>query len=121
WALEPLADQIAQALERSRSYATEHRIAAVLQESLLPSALRNVGPARVAARYLPAATEASVGGDWFEMVDLPGERLAVAVGDVVGSGIGAAAAMGQIRSAVRVLGLAWKHPEERLVAYVVVA
>ena len=114
WALETLADQVAQALERSRSYAAEHRIAAVLQESLLPSALRNVGPARVAARYLPAATEASVGGDWFEMLDLPGERLAVSVGDVVGSGIGAAAAMGQIRSAVRVLALAGKHPMELL-------
>jgi anti-sigma regulatory factor (Ser/Thr protein kinase) len=114
WALETLADQVAQALERSRSHAAEHRIAAVLQESLLPSAFRNVGPARVAARYLPAATEASVGGDWFEMLDLPGERLAVAVGDVVGSGIGAAAAMGQIRSAVRVLALAGKHPMELL-------
>ena len=114
WAFETLADQVAQALERSRSYAAEHRIAAVLQESLLPNAVRNVGPARVAARYLPAATEASVGGDWFEMLDLPGERLAVAVGDVVGSGIGAAAAMGQIRSAVRVLALAGKHPMELL-------
>ena len=114
WALETLAFQVAQALERSRSYANEHRIAAVLQESLLPSAQRNVGPARVAARYLPAATEASVGGDWFETVDLPGERLAVAVGDVVGSGIGAAAAMGQIRSAVRVLALAGKRPMELL-------
>jgi GAF domain-containing protein/anti-sigma regulatory factor (Ser/Thr protein kinase) len=112
--LETIATLVAQALERARLHATEHRVAMVLQESLLPQALRSVGPARVAARYLAAATEASVGGDWFEIVDLPDECIGIAVGDVVGSGILAATAMGQLRSALRALALAGKKPGEIL-------
>ncbi len=112
--LATIATLVAQALERARLYATEHRVAQVLQESLLPQALRSVGPARVAARYLAAATEASVGGDWFEIVDLPDECIGIAVGDVVGNGILAATAMGQLRSALRALALAGKKPGEIL-------
>ncbi|HEY7478776.1 MAG TPA: SpoIIE family protein phosphatase [Actinomycetota bacterium] len=115
-ALLTIANLVSQALERARLYAAEHRVAQVLQESLLPQALRSVGPARVAARYLAAEEYASVGGDWFEIVDLPDDRIGIAVGDVVGNGIVAATAMGQLRSGVRALALAGKRPGEVLAA-----
>lgn len=92
----------AQALERAELYETEHEIAAVLQRSLLPAELPLVAGLDAAARYLPAAGEGvEAGGDWYEVIRLPGGRAGVAVGDVVGRGARAAAVMGQLRSALR--------------------
>lgn len=71
-----------------------------VQRSLLPRELPEVPGWSVHARYTPAAG-GRVGGDWYDAIDLPDGRLAVVVGDVVGHGIGAAAAMGQLRNALR--------------------
>lgn len=59
-----------------------------------------VGHHRAAVRYRPAVGALNVCGDWYDLVDLPGDRIAVAVGDVVGHGLGAACVMGQLRSAL---------------------
>jgi PAS domain-containing protein len=74
-------------------------VALSLQEAMLP-APRPVGRHRAAVRYRPAAGTLHVGGDWYDLADLPGDRIAVAVGDVVGHGLAAAGVMGQLRSAL---------------------
>ncbi|GGV06689.1 hypothetical protein GCM10010275_53480 [Streptomyces litmocidini] len=82
-----------------RAHAREREVALALQEAMLPAPtpLRNH---RVAVRYRPAVGALNVCGDWYDLVDLPGDRIAVAVGDVVGHGLGAACVMGQLRSAL---------------------
>ena len=117
--LESLASQCAQALERARLYEAERRVAATLQRSLLPQRLPNVESVEFAVRYLPAAGLAA-GGDFYEAIRLPEGRVGVAVGDVVGRGANAAAAMGQLRSALRAFAMAGAGPAEvlgRLSAY----
>jgi serine phosphatase RsbU (regulator of sigma subunit) len=81
-----------------RAHAHEREVALSLQESMLP-APRPVGH-RAAVRYRPAVGALNVCGDWYDLVDLPGDRIAVAVGDVVGHGLSAAGVMGQLRSAL---------------------
>ncbi|WP_320781612.1 PP2C family protein-serine/threonine phosphatase [Streptomyces sp. CRN 30] len=82
-----------------RAHAREREIALSLQRAMLPPH-RQRGRHEVAVRYRPASTALNVCGDWYELVDLPGGRLAVAVGDVVGHGLPAAGVMGQLRSAL---------------------
>ncbi|MCW2933843.1 MAG: rsbU [Actinomycetia bacterium] len=78
---------------------------AALQEALLPTALPVLPRARIAARYLVAPAGQAAGGDWFDAMPLPGGSVGLVVGDVVGHGVGAAAAMGQLRAVLRhVLG-----------------
>ncbi|MFF1640381.1 PP2C family protein-serine/threonine phosphatase [Streptomyces sp. NPDC058246] len=74
-------------------------VALSLQEAMLP-APRPVGRHRAAVRYRPAVGALNVCGDWYELLDLPGGRIAVAIGDVVGKGLTAACVMGQLRSAL---------------------
>ncbi|MFC4611344.1 PP2C family protein-serine/threonine phosphatase [Streptomyces maoxianensis] len=74
-------------------------VALSLQEAMLP-APRPVGRHGTAVRYRPAVGALEVGGDWYDLVDLGGDRIAVAVGDVVGHGLSAAGVMGQLRSAL---------------------
>jgi anti-sigma regulatory factor (Ser/Thr protein kinase)/anti-anti-sigma regulatory factor len=69
-----------------------------LQQALLPAGLPVLPQARIAARYLPAAREHAAGGDWFDAVVLPRGLVALVVGDVPGGGVGAVAAMGQLRA-----------------------
>jgi len=86
--------------ERLRTaHAHEREVALALQEAMLP-APRPLGHHRAAVRYQPAIGSLNVCGDWYDLVDLPGKSLAVAVGDVVGHGLAAACAMGQLRSAL---------------------
>ena len=73
-------------------------IVAELQEALLPTALPVLPRARIAARYLAAGHEQSAGGDWFDAIPLAGGSVALVVGDVVGHGVAASAAMGQLRA-----------------------
>ncbi|MDQ3677674.1 MAG: SpoIIE family protein phosphatase, partial [Actinomycetota bacterium] len=89
------------AIARVRLHEREHKIAEQLQRSLLPHSLPSVPGLSLAARYLVGGSGTSVGGDWYDAVALPGGRVGVAVGDVVGRGIEAASTMGQIRSALR--------------------
>jgi anti-sigma regulatory factor (Ser/Thr protein kinase)/anti-anti-sigma regulatory factor len=76
----------------------DREIVAVLQEALLPTALPVLPRARIAARYLVAGQEQAAGGDWFDAIPLADGSVALVVGDVVGHGVAAAAAMGQLRA-----------------------
>lgn len=95
---EELAARAAVAIDNARRYTREHAMAVTLQRSLLPRAQPEQDALEVAWRYLPA--EAGVGGDWFDVIPLPGARVALVMGDVVGHGLHAAATMGRLRTAV---------------------
>ncbi|WP_410540070.1 SpoIIE family protein phosphatase [Streptomyces sp. KL2] len=95
---EELAARAAVAVDNARRYTREHSMAVTLQRSLLPRALPEQSALEVAYRYLPA--QAGVSGDWFDVIPLPGARVALIVGDVVGHGLHAAATMGRLRTAV---------------------
>jgi anti-anti-sigma factor len=95
-----VAEQLALALDRARLYRAELDIATTLQRSLLPAALPLIAELALAAEYLPGAIGSSAGGDWYDVVELDDDRVAIAVGDVVGQGPAAAAVMGQLRSAL---------------------
>ncbi|MFI1722743.1 PP2C family protein-serine/threonine phosphatase [Streptomyces sp. NPDC020489] len=83
-----------------RAHAREREVALALQEAMLPTP-RLKGPHRAAVRYRPAIGALNVCGDWYDLVDLvDGDCIGVAVGDVVGHGLAAACAMGQLRSAL---------------------
>jgi GAF domain-containing protein/anti-sigma regulatory factor (Ser/Thr protein kinase) len=95
---EELVARAAVCIDNARRYAREHAMAVTLQRSLLPRGLPEQNGLEVAYRYLPA--QAGVGGDWFDVIPLPGARVALVVGDVVGQGLHAAATMGRLRTAV---------------------
>ncbi|MFF8848095.1 SpoIIE family protein phosphatase [Streptomyces sp. NPDC015127] len=95
---EELAARAAVAVDNARRYTREHTMAVTLQRSLLPRGLPEQSALDVAYRYLPA--QAGVSGDWFDVIPLPGARVALVVGDVVGHGLHAAATMGRLRTAV---------------------
>ena len=104
--LQAAAARAAPGIERARLLSElehEHQVAMVLQRSLLPKRLSDVIGVTTAARYLPAADE--VGGDWYDVFELARGRLGVAIGDVVGHGVGAAALMGQLRTALHAYAL----------------
>ncbi|TDD84767.1 PAS domain S-box protein [Actinomadura darangshiensis] len=103
--LEALAGQCALAVERALLFEREHKTAEELQRSLLPSDLPQLPGMVLAARYNPATRHVQVGGDWYDVFRLPDQRLAVAVGDVMGKGVLAAAGMGRVRNALRALAL----------------
>jgi serine phosphatase RsbU (regulator of sigma subunit) len=86
-------------VERARS-ARDREVAATLQRSLLP-AITDLPGISAAARYLVSGSAAQVGGDWYDLFALPDGAIGVAIGDVMGHDISAAAAMGQLRSVLR--------------------
>ncbi|MFF3677794.1 SpoIIE family protein phosphatase [Streptomyces sp. NPDC002120] len=95
---EELVARAAVSMDNARRYTREHALAVTLQRSLLPRALPEQSAMDVAHFYLPA--QSGVGGDWFDVIPLPGCRVALVVGDVVGHGLHAAATMGRLRTAV---------------------
>ncbi|MFG2641921.1 SpoIIE family protein phosphatase [Streptomyces sp. NPDC048370] len=95
---EELTARAAVSIDNARRFTREHEMAVTLQRSLLPRILPDLSAVDVAFRYLPA--KAGVGGDWFDVIPLPGARVALVVGDVVGHGLHAAATMGRLRTAV---------------------
>ncbi|MDP9406733.1 MAG: SpoIIE family protein phosphatase [Actinomycetota bacterium] len=101
--LVDVAERGGLALENARLYEREHGVASTLQRSLLPDRLPTEPRVDLAAHYRPAVEGLDVGGDWYDAFEVVPGVLAIAVGDVVGRGIGAASAMGQLRSAVRAL------------------
>jgi PAS domain S-box-containing protein len=108
--LEALAGQCALAVERAAMYEREHTTAETLQRSLLPDQLPSVDGLVMEARYLPVARNMEIGGDWYDAFRLPDRRLAIAVGDVMGKGLTAAAGMGRVRNALRALALTDPRP-----------
>ena len=97
--LQLAGDRAALAIEQARLHE-QRRVAEAMQRRLLPDRLSDVSGLETDARYLPAAG-GSLGGDWYDVFSLPAGRVAVAVGDVVGRGVEAAAVMAQLRTAVR--------------------
>ncbi|MFD4835799.1 SpoIIE family protein phosphatase [Streptomyces uncialis] len=109
-----LAARTAVSLDNAWRYAREHATALTLQQSLLPEAFAPHTAVDIAHRYLPARSSAGVGGDWFDLIPLSGARVALAVGDVVGHGLQAAATMGRLRTTVQALAHLDLAPEELL-------
>lgn len=91
----------AAAAEAQERYLAARDVVMELQQALLPTELPMLPQVQVAARYLVAATDQAAGGDWFDAIPLPGGTLALVVGDVVGHGITASAAMGQLRAVLK--------------------
>ena len=104
------ADRVALAVDHARIYEREHRIAETLQRSLLPERLPTLPGLDVAARYLPAASEAEVGGDWYDVIPISGGRVGLVMGDVAGKGLLAASMVGRLRSAMRAYALEGHDP-----------
>ena len=98
-----MADQAALGVHKALLYQREARVADALQRSMLPKHPPRLPGVEVAYRYLPGNPAAQVGGDWFDAIPLPGSRVALVVGDVMGHGVHSAATMGQLRTAVRTL------------------
>jgi PAS domain S-box-containing protein len=104
-----LADRAGTAVDNGQLYEQQRNTALTLQRSLMGSPAAPAG-LDTAARYLPAADGAGVGGDWFDMIPLDQGRIGVFIGDVMGRGLDAAAVMGQLRSAGRALAKAGLPP-----------
>lgn len=111
---EDLAARTAVCMDNARLYTMERRTALTLQSSLLPVDLPQSLGMDIASRYLPASDLMGVGGDWYDVIALPGCRTALVVGDVMGHGTRAAATMGQLRTAARTLASLDLPPDEVL-------
>jgi phosphoserine phosphatase RsbU/P len=101
--LQLVADRMALAVQTQAS-RTERATASALQRSLLPARLPRLAELEFAARYVPGA-DLRVGGDWYDVFPLPGDRWGLVMGDVVGHGLPAAVVMGRLRSALRAYAL----------------
>jgi GAF domain-containing protein/anti-sigma regulatory factor (Ser/Thr protein kinase) len=97
--LQLAADRAAPAIENAKLFE-QRRVAEALQRTLLPTELPSIAGLEVATRYVPAESS-GLGGDWYDLFELPESRVAIAVGDVVGHGVAAAAVMAQLRTALR--------------------
>ncbi|WP_197358406.1 SpoIIE family protein phosphatase/ATP-binding protein, partial [Streptomyces clavuligerus] len=115
---EELVARAAVSVDNARRYSREHTMAVALQRSLLPRTLPEQSALDIASRYRPAQAGAGglggVGGDWFDIIPLPGARVALVVGDVVGHGLHAAATMGRLRTAVHNFSTLDLPPDELL-------
>jgi serine phosphatase RsbU (regulator of sigma subunit) len=106
-----LAQMTAVALDNVELFEREHRTAVTLQRALLPDRLPQPQHVSVAARYLPGEAGLNVGGDWYDIVELSGNRIMIAIGDVMGRGARAAAVMGRVRTAWRAYALRDNPPQ----------
>ncbi|MFJ3704244.1 MULTISPECIES: SpoIIE family protein phosphatase [unclassified Streptomyces] len=115
---EEIVARAAVSMDNARRYSREHNVAVTLQRSLLPQGLPDQSAIDAAYRYLPAQAGlgglGGVGGDWFDIIPLPGARVALVVGDVVGHGLHAAATMGRLRTAVHNFSSLDLPPDELL-------
>ncbi|MFF7389142.1 SpoIIE family protein phosphatase [Streptomyces scabiei] len=111
---EELSSRAAVCVDNARRYTRERSTALALQRSLLPKTVAGQAAVEFASRYLPALSQAGVGGDWFDVIPLSGTRVALVVGDVVGHGIHASVTMGRLRTAVWALADVDLPPDELL-------
>src|SRR5262245_36513312 len=112
--LATMAHLCAQAIERARLYESERRIANRLQRALLPEEVVADPGVEITAHYQSGTERMEIGGDWYDTFSLPNGRIGIAVGDVVGHGIEAAAAMGRLRSAFAAYALESMSPADVL-------
>lgn len=101
--ISAVATMVGQALVRARVYVDEHARAAVLQSAVLPTSPVQTTGLDVCVTYEPADVAQGLGGDWYDVMALPGNRIYLAVGDVVGHGLPAVEDMAQLRSAGRAM------------------
>ncbi|MFJ2736152.1 SpoIIE family protein phosphatase [Streptomyces sp. NPDC087317] len=109
-----LATHSALGIDRSMLYGASAYFADELQRSMLPATLPQPTGVRLVSRYLPAGETARVGGDWYDVIPLPGSRVALVVGDVMGHSMTSAAVMGQLRSTFKALASLDLPPQEVL-------
>jgi serine phosphatase RsbU (regulator of sigma subunit)/anti-sigma regulatory factor (Ser/Thr protein kinase) len=109
-----LATHTALGVDKALLYGREAYIADSLQREMLPESLPQPTGVRLASRYLPAAESVRVGGDWYDAIPLPGSRVALVVGDVMGHSMTSAAVMGQLRTTVQTLAGLDLSPQEVL-------
>jgi GAF domain-containing protein/anti-sigma regulatory factor (Ser/Thr protein kinase) len=112
--LQLAADRAAPAIENARLFE-QRRVAEALQRTLLPPELPTIAGLELASRYVPAEGT-GLGGDWYDVFELPESRIAIVVGDVVGHGVAAAAVMAQLRTALRAYAAAGHEPAEVVAA-----
>ncbi|MFD8481995.1 SpoIIE family protein phosphatase [Kitasatospora sp. NPDC059673] len=108
-----LASRGALSIDKARSYARERTIATTLQRQLLPREPAELSAVETAQVYLPGAV--GPGGDWYDIIPLSAARVGLAIGRITGTGIEAAALMGQLRTALRTLAVQDLAPDELLV------
>ncbi|MFI9047408.1 SpoIIE family protein phosphatase [Streptomyces sp. NPDC053427] len=96
-----LVARAALCIDNARLYESQRHTALTLQRSLLPEHPEPRPGLEIASRYRPASIASEIGGDWFDVIPLADDKTALVVGDVMGSGINAAATMGQLRTATR--------------------
>ncbi|MGH3321793.1 MAG: SpoIIE family protein phosphatase [Streptosporangiaceae bacterium] len=111
---EELARRAALSMDNACIYRREAEAADTLQRSMRPEAPPSMAGVEVSYRYLPGSKDAQVGGDWFDVIRLPGSRVAFVVGDVMGHGLKSASVMGQFRTCVRTLAALDLPPEQVL-------
>jgi serine phosphatase RsbU (regulator of sigma subunit) len=108
------AERTANLLISASAFAEQRAAIEALHEVVLPGDLSGMNGFDIAARYVPLATTGTIGGDWWDALPLPDGRLAIAVGDVAGHGVQAAAVMGQLRNALRMALVSRREPAEAL-------
>ncbi|MDG4762691.1 SpoIIE family protein phosphatase [Solwaraspora sp. WMMD406] len=113
---QTLAELAGQAVERAQLYEAEHAAAHELQRSLLPDISDDLPGVTAGVCYQPAERGRDVGGDWYDVFELPGNRVAIAVGDVVGHGLSAAITMGRLQQTLRSVARTGAAPVEVLEA-----
>ncbi|MGW6916538.1 SpoIIE family protein phosphatase [Kitasatospora sp. NPDC054939] len=101
--IKELAARAALSLDNARLHGAMAKVATTLQRSMIPTRPPRIPGVQIAHRYLPGDPRAEVGGDWFDAIQLPGSRVALVVGDVMGHGLHSAAAMGRFRTAMQTL------------------
>ncbi|WP_431043367.1 ATP-binding SpoIIE family protein phosphatase [Streptomyces sp. P1-3] len=109
--LGTVARMLAQALTRAHLHDTERALSDGLQRTMLPAAKPDIPGLSVAARYVPTGGGLQVGGDWYDVIDLPSGRTALVIGDVQGHDVRAAGLMGQLRIALRAYAAEGHHPD----------
>jgi PAS domain-containing protein/anti-sigma regulatory factor (Ser/Thr protein kinase) len=114
--LTATAALVGQALKRAHGHDAEQELATMLQRSLLPRRLPELAGGTAVARYLPARRGLQVGGDWYDVIALSEDRVALVIGDVQGHSAGAATIMGQMRTAVRAYAVEG-HPPDVVVSH----
>lgn len=102
------------AVENAKHHEQQRLAATAFQRELLPDSTAAVEGADVCVRYHPGRDGIEVGGDWYDVIDLGDDRVGLAVGDVCGHGLTAAAHMGQFRHSFRALVQSSVSPEEAL-------
>ncbi|MGW6295225.1 SpoIIE family protein phosphatase [Streptomyces sp. NPDC055058] len=105
-----------QALMRARAFDAEHELVGMLQRQLLPRRLPRLPGAVAVARYLPSTAGLELGGDWYDVIPLPDNHVALVIGDVQGHSAAAATLMGQMRTALRAYAVEG-HPPDVVVSH----